>query len=182
MAADKKEEETDGPKWRPSFCDDCKQPIVFRKPIPGGKLTQEQIAEFRDTFQMFDKDGDGTINTNELGAVLRSLGQSPDEEDLQDMIDDADEDESGTINFQEFVGLMLKSQTSGLTREDIKQAYRVFDKDGNGYVSAGELRYVMAKLGVNFSDEELEEMVLEADLNGDGQVSFDEFYNMMASS
>ena len=48
-------------------------------------------------------------------------GQSPDEEDLQDMIDDADEDESGTINFQEFVGLMLKSQTSGLTREDIKQ-------------------------------------------------------------
>lgn len=102
MAADKKEEETDGPKWRPSFCDDCKQPIVFRKPIPGGKLTQEQarltyesclpttkfrvtrrtkvkirmqIAEFRDTFQMFDKDGDGTINTNELGAVLRSLGR-----------------------------------------------------------------------------------------------------------
>ena len=62
------------------------------------------------------------------------------------------------------------------------QAYRVFDKDGNGYVSAGELRFVMSKLGVHFSDEELEEMVLEADLNGDGQVSFDEFYNMMASS
>ena len=120
------------------------------------------------------------------------------------MIDDADEDESGTINFPEFVGLMLKRQTSGLTREDIKQvmglkchqmllvqvmdsilssqAYRVFDKDGNGYVSAGELRFVMSKLGVHFSDEELEEMVLEADLNGDGQVSFDEFYNMMASS
>ena len=67
-------------------------------------------------------------------------------------------------------------------RHTFPQAYRVFDKDGNGYVSAGELRFVMSKLGVHFSDEELEEMVLEADLNGDGQVSFDEFYNMMASS
>ena len=58
----------------------------------------------------------------------------------------------------------------------------MFDKDGNGYVSAGELRYVMAKLGVHFDDEELEEMVLEADLDGDGQVSFDEFYNMMTTN
>ena len=45
MASDKKEEEADdGPKWRPSFCDECKQPIVFRKPIPGGKLTSEQAS------------------------------------------------------------------------------------------------------------------------------------------
>ena len=67
------------------------------------------------------------INTSSLSIPLLFQGQSPDEEELQDMIDDADEDESGTINFSEFVGLMLKRQTSGLTKEDIKQVMICFN-------------------------------------------------------
>ncbi len=98
------------------------------------------------------------------------------------MIDDADEDESGSINFTEFIGLMMKRQYSGMTKDDIKQAFRVFDKDGNGFVSSSEIRYVMSRLGVHFSDEELSEMVLEADIDGDGQVCFEEFYNMMTAT
>lgn len=70
---------------------------------------------------MFDKDGDGTIDTKELGAVMRSLGQNPDMEEIEEMIDEADEDGSGSINFPEFVGLMLKKQEGGTSREDIKQ-------------------------------------------------------------
>ena len=62
------------------------------------------------------------------------------------------------------------------------QAFRVFDKDGSGYVSSSELKMVMSKLGVDFSDDELNEMVLEADIDGDGQVCFEEFYNMMTAS
>ena len=61
------------------------------------------------------------------------------------------------------------------------QAFRVFDKDGNGYVSSSELKFVMSKLGVHFSDDELQEMVLEADIDGDTQVCFEEFYNMMTA-
>ena len=61
------------------------------------------------------------------------------------------------------------------------QAFRVFDKDGNGYVSSSELKFVMSKLGVHFSDDELNEMVLEADIDGDTQVCFEEFYNMMTA-
>ena len=62
------------------------------------------------------------------------------------------------------------------------QAFRVFDKDGSGYVSSSELKMVMSKLGVDFTDDELNEMVLEADIDGDGQVCFEEFYNMMTAS
>ena len=72
---------------------------------------------------MFDKDGDGTIDTTELGSVMRSLGQNPDLEEIEEMIDEADEDGSGSINFPEFVGLMLKKQNFGTTREEIKQVY-----------------------------------------------------------
>lgn len=84
-------------------------------------LTKEKIGEFRECFQMFDKDGDGTIDTKELGAVMRSLGQFPDMEEIEEMVDDADEDGSGSINFMEFVSLMLKRQAGGQTREEIKQ-------------------------------------------------------------
>ena len=55
-------------------------------------LTEEQIAEFKEAFSLFDKDGDGTITTKELGTVMRSLGQNPTEAELQDMINEVDED------------------------------------------------------------------------------------------
>ena len=47
------------------------------------QLTEEQIAEFKEAFSLFDKDGDGTITTKELGTVMRSLGQNPTEAELQ---------------------------------------------------------------------------------------------------
>ena len=55
-------------------------------------LTEEQIGEFKEAFSLFDRDGDGTITTNELGTVMRSLGQNPTESELQDMINEVDED------------------------------------------------------------------------------------------
>lgn len=58
---------------------------------------------------------------------------------------------------------------------------QVFDKDGNGYVSVSELRHVMSRLGVEFTSEELQEMVAEADVDGDGQVNYHEFYTVMTS-
>ena len=54
------------------------------------QLTEEQIAEFKEAFSLFDKDGDGTITTKELGTVMRSLGQNPTEAELQDMVNEVE--------------------------------------------------------------------------------------------
>ena len=72
------------------------------------QLTEEQIAEFKEAFSLFDKDGDGTITTKELGTVMRSLGQNPTEAELQDMINEVDADGNGTIDFPEFLSMMAR--------------------------------------------------------------------------
>jgi len=145
------------------------------------QLTEEQIAEFKEAFSLFDKDGDGTITTKELGTVMRSLGQNPTEAELQDMINEVDADGNGTIDFPEFLTMMARKMKDTDSEEEIREAFRVFDKDGNGYISAAELRHVMTNLGEKLTDEEVDEMIREADIDGDGQVNYEEFVTMMTS-
>ena len=145
------------------------------------QLTEEQIAEFKEAFSLFDKDGDGTITTKELGTVMRSLGQNPTEAELQDMINEVDADGNGTIDFPEFLTMMARKMKDTDSEEEIKEAFRVFDKDGNGFISAAELRHVMTNLGEKLTDEEVDEMIREADIDGDGQVNYEEFVKMMMS-
>jgi len=139
------------------------------------QLTEEQIAEFREAFSLFDKDGDGTISTRELGTVMRSLGQNPTEAELQDMINEVDADGSGTIDFPEFLVMMARKMRDTDSEEELREAFRVFDKDGNGFISASELRRIMTNLGEKLSDAEVDEMIREADSTGDGQIDYDEF-------
>ncbi|KAB0387791.1 hypothetical protein FD755_002747 [Muntiacus reevesi] len=141
------------------------------------QLTEEQIAEFKEALSLFDKDGDGTITTKELGTVMRSLGQNPTEAELRDMINEVDADGNGTIDFLEFLTMMARKMKDTDSEEEIIEAFRVFEKDG----SAAELRHVMTNLGGKLTDEEVDEMIREADIDGDGQVNYEEFVQMMTA-
>ena len=79
------------------------------------QLTEEQIAEFKEAFSLFDKDGDGTITTKELGTVMRSLGQNPTEAEPQDMINEVDADGAGTIEDWQGVRIAYEKGQGGLT-------------------------------------------------------------------
>ena len=124
-------------------------------------LTEEQIAEFKEAFQIFDKDGDGSITTKELGTVMRSLGQIPSEETLNQMIQEVDQDGSGTIDFKEFLGLMEKKLRENDTEDELIEAFRVFDRDGNGLISAQELRFVMTTAGEKLQEDEIDDLIRE---------------------
>merc|ERR1712039_334838 len=126
----------------------------------------------KEAFSLFDKDGDGTITTKELGTVMRSLGQNPTEAELQDMINEVDADGNGTIDFPEFLSLVARKMKDTDTEEELIEAFKVFDRDGNGLISAAELRHVMTNV-------EVDEMIKEADIDGDGHINYEEFVRMM---
>src|SRR3989338_3689092 len=135
-------------------------------------LTEEQIEEHRQAFNMFDKDGDGTITAEELGLVLRELGQNPSQAQLNEMIKGVDKDGSGSIEFEEFLQMCQQKTDANGEEEELRAAFKVFDRDGNGFISAQELRGVMQNLGEVLTQEDVDAMIKEADVDGDGQVNF----------
>ena len=144
------------------------------------QMTEEQIAKYKEGFSVLDKNGDGLITREELGTVMRSLGQNPTEADLHDIINEVDADRDGTINFNEFLTMMgMKMEETNRVAE-LQEAFRLFDKDGNGLISFEELGHVMKNLGENLTDSEIGEMMNEADSDGDGQINYDEFVKMMS--
>ena len=99
------------------------------------------------------------------------------EAELSMMISQIDEDGNGSIDFSEFLGMMTKNAID--PEAEVLAAFQVFDVDGSGSISASELRHVMAHLGEKLTDEEVDEMIKEADTDGDGEISIDEFRNMI---
>ncbi|KAK3603078.1 hypothetical protein CHS0354_015773 [Potamilus streckersoni] len=142
------------------------------------QLTEEQISEFKEAFSLFEKDG--TITAKELGSVMRFMGQNPPEDELHDMILEMNIDGNITIDFPEFVTLMAKRMKYTTDSEgELREAFRVFDKDGSGFISAAELSHAMTNLGEKLTEEDVEGMIREADTDGDGQISYEEFKAMM---
>ncbi|SPP89695.1 calmodulin-related protein 97A-like [Drosophila guanche] len=145
-----------------------------------GELTEEQIAEFKEAFSLFDKDGSGSITTRELGVLMRSLGQNPTEAELQDLVNEVDIDGNGEIDFNEFCSMMSKQMRETDTEEEMREAFKIFDRDLDGFISPAELRFVMINLGEKVTDEEIDEMIREADFDGDGLINYEEFVWMIS--
>ena len=90
-------------------------------------LTTDQIEHFREVFSVFDADGSGAIDGSELGSCLRALGQNLSEEELKELIMSVDDDQSGSIDFEEFLG-MINSKTDAIHCEDeMLAAFQEFD-------------------------------------------------------
>ncbi|XP_064597281.1 neo-calmodulin-like [Liolophura sinensis] len=147
----------------------------------GSKLSEKQLEEIKKSFELFDKDGNGKITKDELGVVMRSLGQKPSEADLRDIMKEADRDGSGAIEFDEFLNMMEKKYRDLDTEEqEMKNAFRVFDRNGDGFISSAELRTVLVNLGEKLTDKQIDDLMREADKDGDGRISYEEFSKVLA--
>lgn len=143
-------------------------------------LSDLQKMELQEAFNEFDKDGSGTITTKELLPVLRSIGQNPSEDEILSLVIEYDVNGDGTIDFDEFVEMMTKQNLENVDQTaEIKEAFKMFDRDGNGYIDMKELRMVITRIGQPLTSEDADELMQDADLDGNGKLDYNEFARMI---
>ncbi|CAC5363516.1 calmodulin-beta-like isoform X1 [Mytilus californianus] len=154
---------------------------MFHKMILS-QIQEDKVREYREAFNLYDKDHDGVISTHKLGVILRSLGHNPTELEIQEMIDEVDHDRTGSVEFEDFLEVVMSKD---LDEEDhelaLKEAFKMFDRDGNGYIDADELRLCMMNLGEKLTLDEVEEMIKEVDVDYDGRMNYEEFVKLMCT-
>ena len=117
------------------------------------------MQDLKQAFRLFDREENGIITTEEIGSVLRKLGLFPTELELQQILNDIDIDGDGTFSFDEFVQLMFNmgslTQVSAEQEDkELKAAFQVFNRTGDGYISSIDLRSVLQSLGEYLTNDE----------------------------
>merc|ERR1712146_597781 len=126
-----------------------------------GNLTEQQINEIREAFELFDTDGSGSIDAKELKVAMRALGFEPKKEEIRKMVSDLDKDGDNTIDFTAFMSMMTGKMTGKDAKEEIIKAFKLFDDGETSKISIKNLRRVAKELGENMGEEELQEMINE---------------------
>jgi calmodulin len=142
------------------------------------EISDDKVTILKELFDLYDTDKDGCINTIELGDVMKALGVDQTQDELQEMVNEVDSNNKGKIEFKEFLQLFARKLKGNKSEDELMEAFKLYDKDGNGSVSAAEFRHVMTTMGEKLTEEEVEEMIINADMNGDGIINYHEFINL----
>ena len=136
---------------------------------------QKRILEITEAFNLFDKDCDGNIDIRELATVMRTLGYNPNKEELDDIIKTFDEDESGTIDKEEFINLLSTKMKEQKEDKDLLEIFNVFDKNKDGFITEDDINYVIDEIGDDLDEDIISELIAKGDEDNDGRINFIEF-------
>ncbi|XP_038119975.1 calcium-binding protein E63-1 isoform X3 [Culex quinquefasciatus] len=171
----------------------------------GRTLTEEEIKDLRTAFDLLDRDQDGHVTPEELQFMLRNLGIHVRDELIDDLLREASRTGSGLIDETEFLQWVARIQalkeaaesstssssssstsTTQAADDDLTQdlvaAFRVFDRDGNGYITRDELKSAMDMIGENVTEYQLNEMLELADADKDGRINYEDFQNFFLNN
>ncbi|XP_055631344.1 calcium-binding protein E63-1 isoform X3 [Toxorhynchites rutilus septentrionalis] len=174
-------------------------------PSKARALTEEEIKDLRTAFDLLDRDQDGHVTPEELQFMLRNLGIHVRDELIDDLLREASRTGSGLIDETEFLQWVARiqalkedsntsnssSSSSGNSTtqaadddltQDLVAAFRVFDRDGNGYITRDELKSAMDMIGENVTEYQLNEMLELADADKDGKINYEDFQNFFLNN
>ncbi|GLE09805.1 hypothetical protein PINS_up021661 [Pythium insidiosum] len=152
------------------------------EPVVVQRTSTVNMDMFKEAFALFDKDESGYIDCSELMRVLEALGQRLSMTEVEAIMRDADTDGDGKISFLEFVAMMNKRlfRRGELTDYDLRAAFKLFDSNGDGFISASELAHVLCVLGgQSVSEATVKQLIATVDVNDDGRIDFEEFGELM---
>ncbi|EDW74292.1 uncharacterized protein Dwil_GK21454 [Drosophila willistoni] len=142
-------------------------------------MSPEDLEHFRDAFALLDRAEDGHVTIQELAMFMRTLGHEPTDAELWTMINEVNMDGSGTMNFEEFLTMMQRKMREPFKEEELRAAFRIFDKANTGYIDKNSLAEVFIAVGEHLNSEEMDEIIREGDFDGDGKLNFDEFVQLL---
>ena len=146
------------------------------------ELTEDQRLEIKEAFDIFDSDKSGSIDKHELRVAMRAMGFDVSKNEILEIMEAKDPDNTGSINFAAFQDIVGDKMAQRDPIEEIRKAFALFDDDHTGKISIKNLRRVARELGEGMTDDELQAMIDEFDTDKDGQISEAEFIAIMDPS
>lgn len=144
---------------------------------------KEQLRILRNAFKAFDQDNEGFIQTSDVQTILEMLGQKLEDKIIKNLIAEQDKGKTGKLTFAQFCGLAARfvevEEDAEAVARELKEAFRVYDKEGKGYLTVKVLRDILHELDDKLSNNELDMIIEEIDADGSGTVDFDEFMTVM---
>ncbi|XP_049290857.1 troponin C, isoallergen Bla g 6.0101-like [Anopheles funestus] len=147
------------------------------------ELSKDQMKILKDAFDAFDIEKKGSISLEVIGTIMDLLGYALSEEELKEVMEDYDEDESGQIEFEEFIELASNyvepEEDYDVLRAELREVFMLYDKDGTGFIPVNAFKAILRELDGAVPENELDDIVDEIDADGSGTVDFEEFMQVM---
>jgi Ca2+-binding EF-hand superfamily protein len=143
------------------------------------EITEEQSQEIKEAFDLFDSESTGYIDSKELKVAMRALGFEPKKEEIRKILSEVDKQGEGNISFEDFLSIMTEKMLERDPIEEMKKAFHLICEEGQDKITLKSLQKVAKELGENMTVEELQEMIEEADRDGDGEIGEEDFLKVM---
>ena len=148
-------------------------------------LEVDEIKVLKLCFNLFDTKKQDFLGADDLEDILRVFGFRPSQEELQEILEEIDEDGSGEIEFGEFCQLcakfLVEEPDEDTMRAELKDAFRLYDKEGNGYITTSQIREIFMEVDPSLKEEDLDDVIDEIDEDGSGNIDFEAFCKLMIS-
>ena len=138
-------------------------------------ISKNKENEYKSIFDKYDYNKDGIVNSSELANILKAIDIDASSQEIKEILEEIELEENGEIDFDSFINIVNRREKYVDTEEEVLNAFKIFDKEGNGLININELKHIMLTVGKNLSEPEINDMLKEADIDGDGYINYEEF-------
>ena len=141
----------------------------------------DKKENYKSFFDKYDSNKDGNVNSIELANILKAIDINASDEEIKEIIAEINLEGNGEINFEKFVSIVNRRDKDVDNEEEVLNAFKLFDKEGNGLININDLKHIMLTCGNNFSETEINDLLKEADIDMDGYINYEEFIRSLLS-
>ncbi|KAH8232409.1 hypothetical protein KR032_005802 [Drosophila birchii] len=150
--------------------------------IRSNNLNADQLKDLQTAFSLFDEKDDQVIPIQLLPQLMRSVACHPTDLEMQHIHNEIDPEGVGELYLSDFLYIMSQKYATMTPEDEIIGAFRVFDKEGTGFIAETEFRHIMKNMGEPMSDDDVDQIVLDADANVEGKIDYVRFVAMMSET